>query len=97
MLGLLLGFSATYVSQGGQLHQLTTIVKQRIDSLIEVMRTTSTEPSVRSTDSLSLISTAQMGIPEDADAGKRDVAKGILADHGDFASIFFRIHWQLCQ
>ncbi len=96
MLGLLLGFSATYVSQGGQLHQLTTIVKQRIDSSIEVMRTTSTEPSVRSTDSLSLI-TAQMGIPEDADAGKRDVAKGILADHGDFASIFFRIHGQLCQ
>jgi cache domain-containing protein len=89
VLGLLLGFSATYAPQGGQLHQLATIVKQRIDSSIEVMRTTSTEPSVRSTDSLSLMSTDQMGIPEDADANKRDVAKDILADHGDFASIFF--------
>ena len=41
-------------------------------------------------DSLSLISTAQMGIPQDADTAKREVAKRILSEHKDFASIFFR-------
>jgi len=85
----MLGFSAALAPQEGQLYHLGTTVKQRIDSSIDVMRTTSTDPSVRSAYSLPLISTAQMGIPEDADTAKRAVAKKILADHSDFASIFF--------
>lgn len=89
MLGLLLGFSTTRTPQGEQLHDLAAVVKQKIDSSIEVMRATSAEPSVRSTDSLSLISTAQMGIPEEADVEKRAVAEEILAQNDDFASIFF--------
>lgn len=64
-------------------------LQQRLDSAIETMESTSADSEVRHTDSLSLVSEAQMGIPQDADTGKRDVAKATLASHGDIASIFF--------
>jgi hypothetical protein len=64
-------------------------LEKKIDDAINVMKATGDEPEVRSMDSLSLISMAQMGIPQDADTGKREVAKRILSEHKDFASIFF--------
>jgi hypothetical protein len=64
-------------------------LEEKMGEIISVMKATATEPEVRNTDSLSLVSTVQMGIPEDADAAKRQVARGILAQHSDFASIFF--------
>lgn len=88
-LGLLLGLAATYQPQGGQLHRIATSVGDEIDSLIHALKESSTEPGLRSLESLSLISTAQMGIPMDEDLEKRAVAQGLLAHNGDFASIFF--------
>lgn len=71
-------------------HTLAAGLEKKIDDAINVMKATGDEPEVRSVDSLSLISTAQMGIPQDADTAKREVAKRILSEHKDFASIFFR-------
>lgn len=88
-LGLLLGLAATYEPQGGQLNSLATAVGHKIDSSIQILKESGAEPSVRNIDSLSLISTAQMGIPVEADIEKRAIAQDVLAQNGDFASIFF--------
>jgi hypothetical protein len=64
-------------------------LEEKMGEIISVMKSTAMEQEVRNTGSLSLVSTAQMGIPEDADSAKRQVAKSIMAQHSDFASIFF--------
>jgi hypothetical protein len=88
-LGLLLGLAQSFESQAGQLLVLSKAVSQEIDSSIAVLGASSQQPEVRRADSVSLISTAQMGIPMDADGEKRAVAQEILAQNQDFASIFF--------
>jgi hypothetical protein len=74
---------------GSEARTLAAGLEKKIDDAINIMKATGSEPEVRSVDSLSLISTAQMGIPQDADTAKREVAKRILSEHKDFASIFF--------
>ncbi len=69
---------------------LASNLEERIASSVKVMSLTGLAPEVRNTDSLSLVSTAQMGIPQDADVAKRQVAKNIISTYGDdVASIFF--------
>ncbi|HEX6562529.1 MAG TPA: cache domain-containing protein [Nitrososphaera sp.] len=71
------------------LRLLASNLEERIAGSVKVMELTGAMPAVRNTDSLSLVSTAQMGIPQDADPAKREVAKEIVATYGDVASIFF--------
>lgn len=68
---------------------LANNLETRINNLISVMNLTSMQQEVRSTAFQSSISTAQMGIPQNADTAKRQVAKNILAQYHDIASIFF--------
>ncbi|AIF83573.1 hypothetical protein NTE_01510 [Candidatus Nitrososphaera evergladensis SR1] len=79
------------VDRSPDLRLLASNLEERIAGYVKVMELTGMMPEVRSTDSLSLVSTAQMGIPQDADVAKRQVAKNIIATYGDdnVASIFF--------
>lgn len=94
-IGILAVYAYDSASNGGsgidesEARTLAAGLEKKIDEAINVMKATGDEPEVRSVDSLPLISTAQMGIPQDADTAKREVAKRILAEHKDFASIFF--------
>lgn len=72
-----------------EIRALAASLETRMHGAIDMMRSTSEDPEVRQTSALSLVSEAQMGIPGDADTGKRDIAKAILSEHGDVASIFF--------
>lgn len=76
-------------AEASEVRVLAAGLQQRIDSAIDTMESSSEDPEVQHTRFLSLVSEAQMGISEDADTGKRDVAKGVLAQNSDFASIFF--------
>ncbi|MEO9362812.1 MAG: hypothetical protein ABI348_02820 [Nitrososphaera sp.] len=71
------------------LRLIASRLEERVASSVKVMELTGAMPAVRNTDSQSLVSTAQMGIPQDADPAKREVAKDIVATYGDVASIFF--------
>lgn len=72
-----------------ELRGLAAGLELRMDNAIDVMESTSSDPEVQQTRFLSLVDEAHMGIPEDADMGKRDVAREILLEHSDVASIFF--------
>lgn len=76
-------------AESAELNVLAAGLEQRIEGAIDMMESTSADPEVRQTRFLSQVSEAQMGIPKDADTGKRNVAKAILAEHSDVASIFF--------
>lgn len=92
ILGLLLGFSQSYNVQSGRdsaIGSAVADVETRIEESVMIMQQTSELAQVRSTEYLDAISTAQMGIPENADTEKRQVARQILSDHTEFASIFF--------
>lgn len=76
-------------AEAAEVRILAAGLQQRLDSAIDTMESSSTDPEVTHTDFVSLVSEAQMGIPQDADAGKRDVARAIVESNSDFASIFF--------
>jgi hypothetical protein len=67
---------------GAQARLLAASLSNRIEDATRVMELTAMRPKVGSTDAL-----AQMGIPEDADPAKRQVARDVIAQYG-FASIF---------
>lgn len=79
----------TVSSKNNAIKLIAADVENKINDSIGVMRLTSELPQVRSTEYLDSISTAQMGIPEDKDIEKRAVARQILSQHAEFASIFF--------
>ncbi|MGI0048738.1 MAG: cache domain-containing protein [Nitrososphaera sp.] len=89
-LGLLLGFSESFDTRPeNAIDSVVADVESRIDLYVAAMQATSELPQVKSTDYTDLISVEQMGIPEDADDEKREVARQLLSDHAEFASIFF--------
>ena len=91
-LGLLLGYSESFDVQrsGAQDIQIAVAnVEDRIGRLVRVMETTGDLPQVRGTEYIDLINVSQMGIPEGDDVEKRQVAREILSDHAEIASIFF--------
>jgi hypothetical protein len=79
----------TVSSKNNAVKLIAVDVENRINDSIGVMQLTSELPQVRSTEYLDSISTAQMGIPENKDIEKRAVARQILSQHAEFASIFF--------
>jgi hypothetical protein len=79
----------TVSSENNTVKLIAADVENRINDSIGVMQLTSELPQVKSTRYLDSISTAQMGIPEDKDVEKRAVARQILSQHPEFASIFF--------
>ncbi|HEX2614192.1 MAG TPA: cache domain-containing protein [Nitrososphaera sp.] len=81
--------ASTVSSKNNVVKLIAADVENRINDSIAVMQLTSELPQVRSTKYLDSISTAQMGIPEDKDIEKRAVARQILSQHTEFASIFF--------
>ena len=76
-------------AEASEVRTLAASLQQRLDSAIDTMESSSTDPEVAHTDYLSLVSEEQMGIPQDADVGKRDVARAIVESNSDVASIFF--------
>ena len=89
-LGLLLGFSESFDTRPeNAINSVVAGVESRIDGYVAAMKATSELPQVKSTDYVGSISVKQMGIPEDADGEKREVARQLLSDHTEFASIFF--------
>jgi hypothetical protein len=89
-LGLLLGFSESFDTRPeNAIDSVAAGIEGRIDWYVAAMQATSKLPQVKSTDYTDLISVEQMGIPEDADDEKRQVARQLLSDHAEFASIFF--------
>lgn len=89
-LGLLLGFAESFDTQPKDtVNAAVADVESRIDRSISAMETTSELPEVKSTDYVGSIDEAQMGIPENEDVDKREVARELLSEHPEFASIFF--------
>jgi cache domain-containing protein len=89
-LSLLLGFSESFHSDPENTKDAAVAdIEGRIDEYIAAMQATSEMPQVKNTDYLSSINAAQMGIPEDADIEKRAIARQLLSEHQEFASIFF--------
>jgi hypothetical protein len=89
-LGLLLGFSESFdTAPENAVDSAVAGIESRITGYVASMQATSKLPQVKSTDYTDLISVEQMGIPEDADDEKREVARQLLSDHAEFASIFF--------
>jgi hypothetical protein len=81
-LGLLLGFSESFDTQPeNAIDSVAAGIESRIDGYVASMQATSKLPQVKSTDYTDLI--------EDADDEKREVARQLLSDHAEFASIFF--------
>lgn len=90
VLGLLLGFSESFNTQmENPINVAVSGVENRINQAIIAMEETSELEQVKSTDYIDDIDIAQMGIPEDADVDKREVARELLSEHPEFASIFF--------
>lgn len=89
ILGLLLGFSASFDTQRDPTNVAVVNVENRINEAVRVMEETSNLDAVRRTDFIDAIDVAQMGIPKDADVDKREVARQLLSEHPEFGSIFF--------
>ena len=89
-LGLLLGFSESFDTQPeNPVNAAAASVESRIDAFVAAMVATSELPQVKSTEFVGSIDEAQMGIPENDDVEKREVARQLLSEHPEFASIFF--------
>lgn len=90
VLGLLLGYSESFDAQPeNRVNVVVADIENRINNAIRAIETTSELAQVKSTEYIDSIDTAQMGIPEDADVEKREVARQLLLEHAEFASIFF--------
>ena len=90
VLGLLLGFSASFnVEPNNKVASTVASIESKVDGYVFAMQSSSSLPAVKSTKYIDSISTAQMGIPENADTDKREVAKQLLSQHPEIASIFF--------
>jgi hypothetical protein len=90
VLGLLLGFSASFNTQREDpMSAAVAGVENRINQAISAMVETSELDEVKRTDFIDAIDVTQMGIPEDADIDKREVARQLLSENPEFASIFF--------
>jgi hypothetical protein len=90
VLGLLLGYSESFDTQTENRVNVAIVdIENRIKNAIKAMETTSELAQVKSTDYVDSINTAQMGIPVNADVEKREVARKLLLEHAEFASIFF--------
>jgi len=90
VLGLLLGFSSSFnVEPSNKIASAVASIENKVDGYVFAMQSSSSLPAVKSTKYVESISTAQMGIPENADTDKREVAKQLLSQHPEIASIFF--------
>lgn len=90
ILGLLLGFSESFNTQRENPASVAVAnVENRINQAIIAMQETSELDEVKRTDYVDSIDLTQMGIPKDADVNKREVARQLLSEHPEFASIFF--------
>ncbi|MEW6604378.1 MAG: cache domain-containing protein [Thermoproteota archaeon] len=90
ILGMLLGFSESFnIQMENPASVAVATVENRINQAIIAMEKTSELDEVKRTDYVDSIDVMQMGIPEDADVDKREVARQLLAGHTEFASIFF--------
>jgi hypothetical protein len=68
---------------------LADMTKQRLDDAKTILEITSKDPTVKNVPYANNISKTYMGIPENLDTAKRNVAKEILHDNKDFGSIYF--------
>ncbi len=68
---------------------LDSLTQYRLEEAVNILEITSKQDSVRTTPYFGNISQSYMGIPENLDAEKRNLAKEILGHNKDFGSIFF--------
>jgi hypothetical protein len=71
------------------LELLSTIIETRINKSAAILDITSKLPAVTNISYANAITEKFMGIPQDLDLQKRNVARDILAQNKDIASIFF--------
>ena len=90
VLGLLLGFSDSLSAhENDTLSSAVADIEDRIADHVKAMQTTAELEQVRSVDNVASISTEQMGIPENEDSEKREVARQLLDDYPELESVFF--------
>ena len=88
--GLLLGFSESFdTEREDKVNLAASSVENKIAGYVATMKVSSELAEVRSVSHIDSISTAQMGIPENLDVEKREVARQLLNEHSEFKSIFF--------
>ena len=68
---------------------LSTVVEKKIEEAINLLLITSQYMEVKNTDFFDLINVNDMGIPENVDINKRNIAKMILNLDSDFGSVYF--------
>jgi hypothetical protein len=68
---------------------LADMVQNRLHNAVNLLELTSIDPEVKNTPFVGAISKAYMGVPDNMDIQKRNIAKDILNRDKDFGSIFF--------
>jgi hypothetical protein len=70
---------------------IADLVENNLKQAANTLLITSLDPRAEAAQYASNISESYMGIPEDLDSGKRDIAKQILSLNKDFGSVYFLI------
>jgi hypothetical protein len=85
----------TKIIEGGNMSiiskLLSNVIEARINKSSSLLELTSKLPEVTNVSYANMITEKFMGIPQSLDLQKRDIAKNILENDGDIASIFFLI------
>lgn len=76
-------------NQNNTLIVLAATIEDKLKQAIDILNVTSKDPEVSNTLYANNISTKYMGIPEDQDISKRQVAKNIIMTDKDFENVYF--------
>ncbi|MGN6624580.1 MAG: cache domain-containing protein [Candidatus Nitrosocosmicus sp.] len=76
-------------NQNNTLIVLADSIEDILNQAIDILNVTSKDPAVSNTLYANNISTKYMGIPEDQDVSKRQVAKNIINTDKDFENVYF--------
>lgn len=76
-------------NQNNTLIVLAASIEDKLNQAIDILNVTGKDPAVSNTLYANNISTKYMGIPEDQDVSKRQVAKNIINTDKDFENVYF--------
>lgn len=76
-------------NQNNTLIVLAATIEDKLNQAIDILNVTSKDHAVSNTLYANNISTKYMGIPEDQDVSKRQVAKNIIKTDKDFENVYF--------
>lgn len=76
-------------NQNNTLTVLASTIEDELNQAIDILNITARDPAVSNTLYANNISTKYMGIPEDQDVSKRQIAKEIMMIDKDFENVYF--------